>query len=109
MFAGYMDIRNVGKNALQLVSATSDTFGMVELHRSAVVKGVSTMTPAGAQSIAPGSVLAIHPGGLHFMLMGPAHPVKIGDSVRFTLHFADGSLAQTVAKVQAQPPNAAVH
>lgn len=106
MLAGYMDIHNVGPKAVRLVAADCDAFAMVELHRSSIVKGVSTMTPAGAQAIAPGDVLAIQAGGLHFMLMQPLRPLQAGQTVRFTLHFADGSRAGVEAVVRTQAPTA---
>ncbi|MBS0212072.1 MAG: copper chaperone PCu(A)C [Proteobacteria bacterium] len=104
MLAGYMDVRNVGNRALRLVAADSDAFGLVELHRSLMSGGMSSMRPAGAQDIPAGGSLQIHAGGLHWMLMEPRHDLKVGDAVAFTLHFADGSVARAVARVAQQAP-----
>ena len=79
---------------------------MVELHRSVIANGVSTMRPAGDQVIPAGGMLRIAPGGLHLMLMQPKRELKIGDTVRFRLRFADGSALDVEAKVRAEAPAA---
>ncbi|MEO7478144.1 MAG: copper chaperone PCu(A)C [Lysobacteraceae bacterium] len=104
MMAGYMAIHNHGKTPLRFVSAQCDAFGMVELHQSLIVNGMSTMRAAGEQTIPAGGTLQIQPGGLHLMLMQPKHALKIGDSVRFQLHFADGSSVDVVAPVSTKAP-----
>ena len=109
MMAGYMAIHNDGKTPLRFVSAQSDAFGMIELHRTQIVNGVSTMRAAGEQAIPVGGVLRIEPGGLHLMLMQPKHALKIGDKVDFRLHFADGSATDVVAPVSAEAPAASTH
>ncbi len=104
MLAGYMDIHNDGKATLRLVSAHADAFGMVELHLSQVVNGMSSMRPAGEQAIPAGGILRIQPGGLHWMLMEPLRPLKPGDTVRFSLRFSDGSEASVIAMVRTGTP-----
>ncbi len=107
--SGYMVMRNDGTRPVRFKSAQSDGFGMVELHRSLVVNGVSMMRPAGAQSIPPGGSLQFEPGGLHLMLMQPNRELKIGDKVRFQLNFDDGVAVDVVAQVSADPPTATTH
>ncbi|HTA64847.1 MAG TPA: copper chaperone PCu(A)C [Xanthomonadaceae bacterium] len=104
MLAGYMVVHNDGKTPLRLVSATSDEFGMVELHRSLIVNGMSTMRPAGEQAILAGGTLKIAPGGLHWMLMQPKRALKVGDRVHFRLDFADGGSTDVGATVAASEP-----
>ncbi|MBS0193690.1 MAG: copper chaperone PCu(A)C [Proteobacteria bacterium] len=104
MLAAYMDVHNLGSKPLRLVSASSDAFGMVELHRSQLVNGMSSMRPAGEQTIAAGGTLAIRPGGLHWMLMDGRRALKPGDVAHFTLHFADGSKADVTAPVRSSVP-----
>jgi len=108
MLAGYMTVRNDGKTPVVFKSAQSDVFGMVELHRTTIVNGVSTMRAAGEQSIPAGGALRIEQGGLHLMLMQPRRELKVGDRVRFQLHFADGTALDVVAPVRAEAP-AATH
>lgn len=109
MLAGYMDLHNDGKTPQRFISAQSDVFGMVELHKTMIVNGVSTMRPAGDQSIPAGGDLRFEPGGLHLMLMQPKRVLKIGDSVRFRLHFADGSVMDVIAVVSAEAPAVTTH
>ena len=87
--------------------AQSDVFGTIELHRTLVVDGMSTMRPAGNQSIPAGGSLRFEPGGLHLMLMQPQRELKIGDKVHFRLHFADGGALDVIAPVSAEAPAAA--
>ncbi|HEY2346682.1 MAG TPA: copper chaperone PCu(A)C [Xanthomonadaceae bacterium] len=105
MLAGYMVLHNEGSTPLTFTGASSDAFGMVELHRSQTVNGMETMRPAGAQAIPAGGVLRIEPGGLHLMLMQPKRALKIGDAVHFTLHFAGGADADVSATVRADAPS----
>lgn len=109
MLAGYMTIRNDGKQPVRYEWAQGDVFGMVELHKTTLVDGVSTMRPAGNQTIPAGGALRIEPGGLHLMLMQPQRELKIGDQVRFRLHFTDGSALDVLAPVSAEAPAAATH
>ncbi len=104
MLAGYMSLRNDGRLPMRFVSAQSDAFGMVELHKSLLVDGVSTMRPAGGQVIPAGGSLRLEPGGMHLMLMEPRHELKAGEQVRFRLHFADGRVLDVVAVVSADAP-----
>jgi copper(I)-binding protein len=71
-----------------------------------LVNGMETMRPAGEKTIAPGGTLSIVPGGLHLMLMQPKRELRVGDRVRFRLHFADGSVAETAALVSDMAPSA---
>jgi copper(I)-binding protein len=109
MLAGYMTLRNDGRAPAVFKSAQSDVFGMVDLHRTTIVNGVSTMRLAGEQTIPAGGALRIEPGGLHLMLMQARHELKVGDKVRFRLHFADGTALDVVALVSAEAPVAATH
>jgi len=106
MLAGYMTLRNDGKAPVIFKSAQSDMFGMIELHRTTIVNGVSTMRAAGEQTIPAGSALRIEQGGLHLMLMQPRRELKVGDTVRLRLHFADGTALDVVAPVSAEEPAA---
>ena len=104
MLAGYMTLRNDGRVPVVFKSAQSDAFGMVELHRTTIVNGVSTMRAAGEQTIPAGGSLRFEPGGLHLMLMQARHELKVGDKVRFRLHFADGTALDVDAVVSVEAP-----
>jgi len=104
MLAGYMTLRNAGKSPVRFDWAQSDVFGIVELHRTLIVNGVSTMRLAGNQTIPAGGSLRFEPGGLHLMLMQAQHALRVGDKVRSRLHFADGTALDVVAPVSVEAP-----
>jgi copper(I)-binding protein len=109
MLAGYMTLHNDGKTPMRFTWAQSDAFGMVELHRTQIVNGVSTMRPAGDQVIPPGGSLPFEPGGFHLMLMQAKRELKVGDQVHFRVHFADGTVLDINAPVSDQAPVAKSH
>jgi copper(I)-binding protein len=104
MLAGYLTLHNDGKNPARFEWAQSDAFGMVELHHSMTVNGMETMRPAGVQTVPAGGDLRFEPGGLHLMLMDAKRELKVGDVVRFRLHFADGSFVDVSAPVRVYSP-----
>lgn len=106
MLAGYMILRNEGNAPVIFKSAQSELFDSIELHKSVIVNGVSTMRPVGDQAIPAGGTLRIVPGGLHLMLMAPKRQLNVGDQVRFRLHFTDGTALSVDAVVSAEAPAA---
>ena len=104
MMAGYMTLRNDGADPERLVSTESETFGVIEPHRTLTVDGISRMRQVGDVTIPAHQSLRFEPGGLHLMLMQERHELKVGDKVNFRLHFADGSVLDIVAVVSAFAP-----
>ena len=104
MLAGYMILRNEGNAPVIFKSAQSELFDSIELHKSVIVNGVSTMRPVGDQAIPAGGTLRIVPGGLHLMLMAPKRQLNVGDQVRFRLHFTDGTALTVNAMVGTDAP-----
>lgn len=92
--AGYATIANDGNAPVQLVGADSPDYKMVDLHRSMLKEGSSAMIAVPSVTIPAHGQLVLEPGGYHLMLMGATHPIKPGDSVKITLHFADGARLQ---------------
>lgn len=75
MAAGYFEILNPGRTALDLRRVSSTAFAAVEMHETLESDGVSKMRPLERVRVAPGQVLRFVPGGRHLMLMEP----KFGD------------------------------
>jgi hypothetical protein len=100
MLAGYMELHNMGKNAVMLRSVNCSDFDRVEIHRTEIVNGMAEMKPASNVIINPGKVLTFKPGGYHLMLINPHKPLKAGDKVDFTLNFSDGSSQPFTATVK---------
>jgi copper(I)-binding protein len=92
--AGYAVIRNEGDGTLRLVAASSPDYRMVMLHHSRLAQGDSTMQMVDHLDIPAHGSVKLAPGGYHLMLSQPTHPLKPGDTVHMTLHFAGGESIQ---------------
>jgi copper(I)-binding protein len=100
---GYVTLRNTGARVQVLTGATSPDFGEVSLHHSFLRDGVSQMQPVSRVEIPPGGTLSLAAGGYHLMLEQPTRPLKPGDQVSITLHFAGGS--STTARFEVRSPS----
>ncbi len=99
---GYVTLRNTGTQPQMLTGATSPDFGEVSLHHSVQRDGVSQMQPVSQIEIPAGHALSLAAGGYHLMLVHPTRPLRPGDEVSITLHFAGGS--STTARFDVRPP-----
>ena len=89
--AAYMIVRNNGDKPANLTSLQSPVAGRAEIHRTSTNSdGVSSMAPTGDIVIAPGTSIALEPGGLHAMLMMLQEPLRKGESFPLALVFSDG-------------------
>lgn len=89
--AAYMTVRNTGDEAVTLTGLATPLAMMPEIHESKTnAEGVSSMSPAGEITIAPGESVALEPGGLHAMLMKLQEPMIEGETFPLTLTFSDG-------------------
>jgi periplasmic copper chaperone A len=100
---GYVTLTNTGTEVQVLTGATSPDFGEVSLHHSFQRDGVSQMQPVSQIEIPAGHALSLAAGGYHLMLEQPTRPLKPGDEVSITLHFAGG--ASTAAQFEVRPPS----
>lgn len=91
MLAGYVSLRNTGSEDVRLISAASDRFGLVEVHRSVEVDGVARMREVEAVEIPAGSEVHLAPGDLHLMLMRPQRDTVEGERIVMRLRFDDGT------------------
>lgn len=100
---GYAVLENHGEHAVSLSSASSPAYAEVMLHKSSTDTGMGRMEDVSALPIPAHGKAALSPGGYHLMLMKAKAPVKVGDKVRVTLRFADGSTLDT--QFEAKPAN----
>ncbi|MGO4701214.1 copper chaperone PCu(A)C [Dyella sp. 2RAB6] len=100
---GYVVLENRGDHAASLSSASSPAYAEVMLHKSSTDTGMGRMEHVDALPIPAHGKAALSPGGYHLMLMKANAPVKVGDKVRVTLHFTDGSTLDT--EFEAKPAN----
>jgi len=70
------------------------------LHRSMNKNGKDSMEMVDALGIPAHGAIKLAPGGYHLMLMDAKHPIKAGDTVQITLHFASGETVQATWPVK---------
>lgn len=102
MNAGYLVIKNNGKQPIDIVGAQSDAYGDVEIHKSITTKdGMARMIKQDKITVAPGKEVKFERGGLHLMLMQPKHALKVGDTVKMELITKDQQHVAFTAMVKA--------
>lgn len=92
--AGYAQIVNDSDSTVRLTGASSPDYRSVTLMRSRLAQNDSTMVMVPHIDIPAHASVTLAPGGYHLMLSHAAHPIKPGDTVSITLHFADGEALQ---------------
>jgi copper(I)-binding protein len=85
--AVYFTIKNNGKTADQLISASSDIAGSTEMHQSTLANGISSMKPVTAVEVPAGGSVVFDPGNYHVMLVGLRRDLNVGDHFDLTLTF----------------------
>jgi len=86
--AGYFELLNQGDEPLVLTGASSQDFGGVMIHQSAIEHGQASMHHVdGGLSVPAHGSLRFAPGGYHLMLMGRQRALKAGDKVTLHLEF----------------------
>lgn len=87
--AGYFDIANRGDTSIDLVGASSDLAGAVEIHSQTHDGDMMQMRRLDKLTLAPGETTTLAPGGTHLMLL------QFGDvtshQIPITLTFSDGT------------------
>jgi periplasmic copper chaperone A len=85
---GYLTIANKGAAPDRLMTVTSPSAGMVEIHVMEMVNDVMTMRPVdGGLEIPAGATVELKPAGTHLMFMMVTEPFKEGGEVLVTLEF----------------------
>ncbi|KRA24794.1 hypothetical protein ASD65_10440 [Microbacterium sp. Root61] len=102
MSAAFGELSNDSDHDVTVVSATTESSTMVELHETVENDAgelVMRQIDGGFVIPADGS-LSLGPGGNHIMLMGLTAPLQAGHDVTFTLTFSDGSTYEFTAPVK---------
>ncbi len=100
MMAGYLTLRNPGREAVVLMDARSPQFKKVEIHRSSIENGMARMEKQQKVELPAGGEIRFHPGGYHLMLMYPVKRLRGGDRVRLELILDGGERLEVVAPVR---------
>jgi copper(I)-binding protein len=105
---GFVEIRNSGKSADRLVSASSDVAERVEIHEMKMAGEVMQMRHlTEGLVISAGQSVQLKPGSYHLMLMAPKKPIAEGQKVTITLIFENAGKRAVEFTAAKQPPMAA--
>ncbi len=90
MRSGYAILQNGGSKEIEIVSASSPDFGLVEMHETRVENDIARMVELHSVRIAARSNFHFKPGGAHFMLMQSKREMRKGESTTITLTLKSG-------------------
>lgn len=88
---GYFTIHNNGKSEVALLAAESSACGMLMMHQTMDMGGMSSMQDATRIPVPAGGEVKFAPGGFHLMCMNPTAAMKVGAVVSVTLKLSDKS------------------
>lgn len=100
--AAYMTISNASSQTVQLDSAASADFEMIEMHRTEMHDGMAHMKKQTGIRIEAGKSVQLKPGDFHLMLMRPRRSLKAGDQCGLQLRFDNGESIAVQAIVRKQ-------
>jgi len=98
--AVYFTIKNNGKAADQLLSASSDVAGSTEMHQSTLANGISSMKPVSSVDVPAGGSVSFDPGNYHVMLVGLHRDLNVGDHFDLTLMFKQAGAIKISVEVR---------
>jgi hypothetical protein len=96
----YMTIVNRGATDQIIVSAESTDYERIELHRSVIKNGVSTMQSIDEVRVPANGRVEFAPTGLHLMLIGPRRPQAVDGHVQIVLRLSGGEEVDVSAVVR---------
>ena len=99
--AGYMEIRNSGRETDRLTGASTPAAERVELHITVREGDVVRMREVPYLEVPARQRLALRPGGPHFMIVGLKKPFERGERVPLNLRFERAGELQVLIEVQA--------
>ena len=85
--AGYLEIRNSGKEPDRVIGASTPAAERVELHVQIREGDTLKMREVKSFEVPARQRLTLRPGGSHLMLVGPKKPLVRGDRIPLTLRF----------------------
>lgn len=88
--AGFFNLMNHNKEAINLVAVEAQGFGYGELHLSSMRDGMMVMEKQEKITINGNSTLTFKPGSYHIMLLQPEKIVAPGELVNVTFTLANG-------------------
>ena len=98
--AGYLEIRNNGKDADRLLSASTPVAKRVEMHVTEHAEHIAKMRQLRAFEVPGRERLTLTPGGAHLMLVDIVQPLKQGERFPLTLRFERAGELKVEVEVQ---------
>jgi len=102
--AMFLQLTNHDDKTINIVSASSEQFEKVEIHKTSFKNGMMRMQRIESLEMSPNEVAVMKPGGLHIMLVKPARVFKAGDQINIKLHLASGKKKTVRALVRGKAP-----
>lgn len=87
--SAYMRIKNSANEGMLLVGASSNVSPRIEIHEHVMNDGMMRMQQRPSLIIDAESEVILKPSGYHLMMFELTQPLKDGELVWLTLHFAD--------------------
>jgi copper(I)-binding protein len=102
VLAAYGRFCNDGAETVSIASVSSTVFERIEMHETVETGGRVSMRRLESVTVGPEECLDFVPGGRHFMLFGPEHPLRAGSEVALTFVFATGQEQAVTVPVRRQ-------
>lgn len=102
VMAGYVKLANASSVPVSIEAGSAKDFERVELHSMSMDSGVMQMRKLDSIEVKAGTDLALAPGGMHLMLIGPKHAFVAGDTIEAVLTLC-GETEQTVTLTVREP------
>lgn len=107
--AGYLEIRNSGKEPDRVIGASTPAAERVELHILVREGDLVRMREVKDFDVPARQRLILRPGGSHLMIVGLKRPFVKGERIPLTLRFEKGGELQVELEVQALDSRKAHH
>ena len=96
----YMTLVNLTATDRHIVRADSPDYERIELHRSVIQDGVSSMQAVAEMTVPANGRVEFAPTGLHLMLIGPKRELVLDGHVRIVLRLSGGEEVDVSAVVR---------
>ena len=106
---GFFKANNNTSQDQTIKSVKSADFGMIMMHETKLVDGVSKMSMVHDITIAANQSLDFKSGGYHLMLDKPRAGLNVGDSVKLEFELANGTSFATECAVKAPADLSGMH
>lgn len=98
--AVYFVVTNDGDADEELIGASSEAAGRLELHETVMEGGQAEMQPVEAITIPAGGELSFEPGGYHVMLFDLTEPLVVGETIQLVLTFEEAGEVEVDAEIR---------